>query len=391
MNSFQRNVIALIKNALYFEKPQLEEPINWEGIVTLAKSHYISSLIYCATINIKPALPKTLLNELETAAMSHAIKEEQQLYELSRIEEEFNAEGISYMLLKGINTRKIYPKNVIRCMKDLDILIKTEQYDQIKSIMKKLGFKEGKETYHEIIWAKGKVKIELHKTIESPFNKDFYAYFEDGWKFAKREESTSSRYIMNKEDEFSFILTHFAGHYRRSGIGILHFLDLWLYLENNRDMNAEYLEKVLKELGLLDFYKNILKTLNVWFASGEEDDVTKLITKKIFSKGNLGETRIEAISDAARYARLNKGVKNTRLRSVARVLFPALMHMRIRHPILRKAPFLLPAVWVLRWFDILLFKKEAIAKKQTEMRSQTKENITKYLNELETVGLDFKE
>lgn len=388
MNSFQRNVVALIKNALSFEKIELNTPIEWEGIVSLAKSHYITSLVYCAVKQLGISVPEKLLGELEAASMGYAIVEENQLHELSRIEEAFQMEGIDYMLLKGINNKNMYPRNTVRRMKDLDILIKAQQYDRIRTVMQKLGFTGDKETYHEYVWVKGTVIVELHKTIESPYHKDFYAYFKDGWHFAVKDETALCRYTMNKEDEFSYLFAHFAGHYRKGGIGILHFVDLWLYLQKNPDMNEDYLQTALSELGLLEFYKNVVKTLNVWFANGAEDEITDLITAKIFARGGVVKEKQRTTILEPKSSKYFGGYK---VKSMLKTLFPPFIFMKTRNPILKKAPVLLPVMWVLRWFDILIFKKEKIAKKQAEIRKQTPENIKVQISELNAVGLDFKE
>lgn len=388
MNSFQRNVIALIKNAISFEKTELEEQIDWGKVVALSKSHYIIPLVYCAIKKLKLSVPKEFLDEMELATMSYAIIEGSQLYELSRIEEAFQKEGIEYMPLKGINSKNLYPDNVTRRMKDLDILIKVKQYGEIATIMGELGFSGGNETYHEFVWKKGKVIVELHKTIESPYHKNYYAYFKDGWDFAVKEEEKSTKHIMKNEDEFSYLFTHFAGHYRTGGIGILHFVDLWLFLQKHPDMDEKYLRNALSKLGLLKFYENVILTLNAWFESGAEDETTKLITNKIFTRGN---------TDKSSQSRANRNAKNLKqsrifkIKSIVRALFPSFLFMKTRNPILKKAPMLLPVVWAIRWFDILIFKKDKIAKRISQLKSQTTENISGQINELNAVGLDFKE
>ena len=48
------------------------------------------------------------------------------------------------MLLKGALLREMYPEADMRLMGDVDILIKSEQYDGIRQIMLDLGFEEKK-------------------------------------------------------------------------------------------------------------------------------------------------------------------------------------------------------------------------------------------------------
>ena len=54
--------------------------------------------------------------------------------------------------------------------------------------MQNLGYSEGSESDHELIWRKGnKILIELHKRIIPSYNKDYYAYFGDGWQLATQK------------------------------------------------------------------------------------------------------------------------------------------------------------------------------------------------------------
>ena len=56
------------------------------------------------------------------------------------------------MLLKGASIKKIYPSSELRLMGDIDILIKEEQYEQIRKILCNIDLCEVNETDHELIW-----------------------------------------------------------------------------------------------------------------------------------------------------------------------------------------------------------------------------------------------
>ena len=124
------------------------------------------------------------------------------------------------MLLKGTLLKEMYPKKELRAMGDADILIKTEQYDKIKPIMQGLGFEERTESDHELIWRKPQLLLELHKKLIPSYNKDYYAYFGDGWQLGKPNSNFPHRFEMSDEDQMIYLFTHFAKHYRDAGIGI---------------------------------------------------------------------------------------------------------------------------------------------------------------------------
>ena len=69
------------------------------------------------------------------------------------------------VFLKGCNLKRLYPQPELRLMADADILIRMEQYDQIKSVMQSLGFACERESDHEFIWRTKGLYLELHKRL----------------------------------------------------------------------------------------------------------------------------------------------------------------------------------------------------------------------------------
>ena len=390
MTVFQRNVIALIKNALSYEKVNIEEPVDWEKVYAVAKQQNIVSLIYCAIVNLKLNVPEDILKKFQNSSFNTVFFSELKGREYQGLYDTFEQRGIDYMLLKGINLQKLYPKNVVRYMKDADVLIKEVQYPEIKEIMQELGFRQQGESPHEYIWVKDSVMVELHKAISSPYNKDYYGYFGDGWKFAVRK--SGHLFNLPKEQELAFLVAHFTGHYRRSGIGIFHFTDFYVYLKHNSDIDTDKLNEALDAMGLLKFYKNILNTLGAWFEGREGDKATELITSKLFSIGKTdSKAKLENIYAAAKAQRRFKNKRVARLYGVIRKIFPEYKAMNIRHPILKKVPVLLPIFWIVRWVDLIVFHRDRIKQSNRQQRLLKEQSINQYLNELHTVGLDIEE
>ena len=59
-----------------------------------------------------------------------------------------------------------------------------------------------------------------------------------------------------------------------------------------------------------------------------------------------------------------------------------------KYRFLKKAPFLLPIMWVVRWFEALFTPSKIKAQKRNvDMVSQ--ESVNNYQKELDYVGLDF--
>lgn len=384
MNNLQIGITGLVRSAVKGEKAVLPNDFNWTAALRLAKRHQIIPLIYYGITNSGIKVPENIFTDIENITYQSIAVSHNQLYELENLYRAFERSGIEYMPLKGAVIKGLYPKPEMRTMGDADILIKTEQYEKTRAVMRKAGFKEAVESDHELIWNKSNIHLELHKRLIPSYNKDYYAYYGDGWKLAVPEKGC--RYKMSDEDTFIYLFTHYAKHYRDGGIGIRHITDLYIYLSAKPDLNKEYIEAELKKLNLLDFYNNTLHTLNVWLNGEMSDEMSDFITEKIFESGSYGTYKAHIMSGAVK---ASKSGGNVRIKRVIRLIAPPYRHMRDKYPVLKKAPFLLPLMWLVRVADVIFNKRDKIARQRKELDYITEDKIAKYKKELNFVGLDF--
>ena len=299
----------------------------------------------------------------------------------------FEENGIDYMPLKGCNMKSRYPKPELRIMGDADILIRTEQYDRIRDLVAALGYNPEVESDHEYVWRSPALFLELHKRLIPSYNSDYYAYFGDGWRLAKTRQGF--RYAMTPEDEFIYLFTHFAKHYRDGGIGCRHVLDLWVYLRSCPGLDQGYIRRELQKLRLLEFYENVLRLLDVWFDGGASDEKTDMMTDFVFDSGSWGKWESHVLSAEVKNRKAAGSVRGGRIRSLWQLLFPAARDMAIRYPVLDKAPWQLPLMWPVRWVDALLFRRDRVLRKHRDFRSATAEKVDGYQRAMNHVGLDF--
>ena len=64
-------------------------------------------------------------------------------------------------------------------------------------------------------------------------------------------------------------------------------------------------------------------------------------------------------------------------------------NMQKKYPVLKKAPFLLPIMWVVRWGDAIINKQSNISRQAERLNKIESEYIDGYNRELEMVGLKF--
>ena len=364
MDNTQRAIISLIKSAIYKTRTIIPSDFNVVKAEKIIRGHNIYGLIYFGLRNSGIETPKWLKEKFYTRASLL----ENLWYKSDEIQKAFRENGINFIPLKGVILKDLYPSPLMRSMSDVDILIREKEYKRkIKPLMLKLGYTEGQESDHELHWEKDGQMVELHKRIIPSYNKDFYKTIGDGWDW-----------IQN--NQYAYVFTHFTKHYRDSGIGISHLVDLEI-------LRGQATDEGLKELHLDTFYKNVQRTLDCWFRDKEYDEITERITDTIFKSGEYG-TR--ATSEKSRNLKKVNGAggsyKKARFKDFILRIFPTYGAMKERNPILKKFPVLLPFLWIVR---IICAPFRGNIKKNYDENKSITQDKSNYKEELNFVGLDY--
>lgn len=377
----QQTIIALLRSALEGKKYSLAEDVDYDYINKIAKQHKIANLLFHGATNCG-ITSNPVFGEMFSSVCTAMAQNEQQLFEIKKLAGIFEENNIDYMPLKGLILKNMYPKSDMRPMCDADILIRFEQYEKIKQILIKLGYEEKEETDHELPWQKPSLYLELHKRIVPERDEDYYSYFGDGWKKAIKSEESPNKYVMSDEDVMIYLFTHFTKHYAGAGIGIKHMVDLWVYRSKITKLDEEYIEKELKLLHLFEFYKNVMHTLEAWFNDAQLCEKDEFITNVIFENGIFGNAKNAVLSTAS------KAPESSKFRRRLSVVFPSYSAMKYMYPVLKKAPFLLPVMWVVRIFKTLFFKRSIISQQLHSRDDISDDKINTYKNAMNYVGLD---
>lgn len=387
MDHQQKGLLTLIRSAITSEPLPLPEGFDLEGTHNQIKYHEIVPLTYEGALLCGISKKTPAMNLLFQDYCRFFMRSEEQMQAIGRIYAAFDANGIDYLPVKGCNMKPLYPKPELRVMGDADILIRMEQYSQIIPIMESLGFEATQESDHEYIWRSKELYLELHKRLIPSYNKDFYSYFGDGWRLAKIQEGC--RYRMLPEDEFIYLFTHFAKHYRDGGIGCRQVVDLWIFRRAFPQLDEAYIKQELEKLQLFRFYQNICHLIEVWFQDGQADETTDFISDFIFQSGTWGTAHSHVLSSEVKNKKIAGSAKGGKLRTVCSVVFPTALSMQKEFPVLKSAPYLRPVLWPVHWGKTILFRRDAIQKRLNQWNGASAEEITTYEQALNYVGLDF--
>ena len=387
MDLFQRQALALIKSALTGEPCDLGEQPDGTALVKLAAKHKIAALMYYgmvgAGLDTTPAAQKLFMGCCQYLAMS-----EGQMAELQRLFAAFEEHHIDYLPLKGVLLKSIYPRPEMRRMSDADILFRRDQYEAIQPILSELGFAYEYETDHEVVWKHPNLLLEMHKRIVPRRDKDLYRYFGNGWSHAVADAAHPYRYGFTPEMQFVSLFVHLVKHYRGGGIGLSHMVDLWVFRRHHPELDEAVIRGELAKVYLDEFYANVWDTLQVWFEGAEATEKTDFITNVIFENGVYGTRERAHLSYVAKSSHRDKK-KNTYLTKVVSAIFPSKTALQTKYPVLRRQPWLLPVIWVVRWVDALLFRRKHIAQRNQDMQRTNAESVAQFEQALQYVGLAY--
>ncbi len=390
MDALTKGVIELVCSAVTTKKAVLPDDFDWDAAADIAKKHQIAALMYYGAVNSGYKNDNPARQFLFMATYAQTSLSEYQLSEINKVCRAFDENSIDYMPLKGAILKRIYPKPEMRSMGDADILIRTSQYDEAARIVSELGYEFKYESDHEYVWNKNLFELELHKRVMTTYNKDFYKYFGDGWQLAKLKSDDSTLYEMTDEDFFVYMFVHFTKHYRVSGIGIKHLVDLWVFKNAKKELDEKYIVAELCKMKLGEFYKNILDTLGAWFGEDDFTDKAEFISDVIFGSGVYGTNEAVAASSIIKISKsTDASVEEARRNKWIHKIFLPYNGMKKKYPLLEKYPVLMPVMWFVRWGDILLFRRDRMKKSIETDRLSSGKRVDAYHQSLKYVGLDF--
>ena len=386
MNTTYDFIKILLRSGITGEKLPVPCETIPEEVYQIISRQSVTALAYQGAVNCG-IQQQEIMQKLFTHYCKGMLRSERQMMALSNMFETFERNKIPFLPLKGCNMKKLYPKPELRSMGDADVLIHPEDHDRIFPLMTEMGFQYCREDDHTFVWRSKYLYVELHKSLVPVTDEDYYAYYGTGWQLGIKGEG--SRYDLSSEDAYIFLITHFARHFRNTGIGCRHVVDLYVYRCAYPDMKMDYIQEELRKLHLWEFHQNIVKMLDVWFLGAEEDEVTCLATTMIFSGGNWGTTEAGVFSNVIKASRKKEDIKQSGLKAMLYAFFPPRARLSYKYEAVRKYPALVPVFWVVRWVNILLFKPWKIGKKMRILKTVENDGVMKRRDVLKKIGLEF--
>ncbi len=307
--------------------------------------------------------------------------------ERAEILKELEARGIKYLPLKGVILKDLYPAVGLRQMADNDILFDMEYRSVVRDIFLERGYEiEHYEQGNHDVYIKNPIyNFEMHVSLFSNGEmENFYEYYKDAFSIAKKDQSHNYSYSLSDEDFYVYLKAHEYKHYINSGTGIRSLSDVFVYLgAKESTMDSKYIRSECEKLGISEYEKltkslafkilnpDIARKMVVADREGGESPLSEDENELLwgFTDSATYGTREKFISNLVEKERKKHGIstRKAKLVYILKIIFPNMKYYRKRFPKASKCKLLIPFLWILRGFVVVIKRPIRTLKTITEV------------------------
>lgn len=340
-------LLALIRYAVSGEEPPASLADGLSGkladrVLALAEHHSVTPMAAQILHKLADRLDEETAEKCKAVLFSAVMRYERMNYEYQETCGVLEQAGISFIPLKGAVLRERYPEPWLRTSCDIDILVR--DVDTAARVLSENGYVNKGKGSHDILFrTPGGMSLELHFVLIET-DKRVNAVLEHVWDYADPTAPGSSRYILRDEMLYFYHLAHMAKHFSMAGCGIRFFVDTWL-LTARTPCDPSARTALLEKGGLNAFGVNAEKLSRVWLEGGVMDPLLAQMETFILQSGTLGSN--------SNQVRVHKAKTAGKTGFLLYRIFMPYSGMRLKYPVLKKCPVLLPIFWIVRWVQLL--------------------------------------
>lgn len=364
--------------------PALQDGATWENVRALAKHDSVEAIAWAGLGEAaRAALPEELRKSWGSAADLTLLRQLQFDVERERITAQMEADGLSWLPLKGVLIGAYYPQPGLRSMADNDILYgfvepepdgrgfrikgatEAERAETVErgteaivGIMEGLGYR-GEHvgaSKDDCFYKEPMFNFEMHRGLMAGLDEDIpelCAYYKNPWLRARRDPADPLRFTFSPADEYLYFLAHAYKHFSRAGCGVRFIADEWVLLGHYGDeLSGSYLEGELEKLGLAEFDRLVRDMAQAVF--GGEGEVPKLTDDQqrlwlyLLGCGTYGTLENRVANRLEELAKEGKSAGAARAEYLGSRFIPSYEWCCCYHPVLRGRKWLYPGFLVFR-------------------------------------------
>ena len=363
MTAAEQQLIGCLRAFCRNEPADRVSGVQPEELHRLAAVHKLVPVVYEALSGEPEAFGEARLRWKQEATLSVALQAKRTEAAL-RLCAALNAVDVPYALVKGLICRSLYPHPDHRASADEDLFVLPEHRAACEAVLEAQGLvcAEPGETESNWSCAESGLAIELHLQLfseEYEAERRMNAYFREA--AARCEFETVSGVpvrTLAPQDHFLLLVCHALKHFHYSGFGLRTLSDIGLFATRyGSRFDWTEIRRMLDEVGGMVFCDHVLHICQTQFvydgaAAGYIPEITgsdEALLTDVLDAGVYGQSTMSRKHSANIVLQnLKHAEPGSGRGGVLRALFPPRAALVSRYPALKKAPVLLPAVWLAR-------------------------------------------
>lgn len=363
MTAAEQQLIGCLRAFCRNEPADRVSGVQPEELHRLAAVHKLVPVVYEALSGEPEAFGEARLRWKQEATLSVALQAKRTEAAL-RLCAALNAVDVPYALVKGLICRSLYPHPDHRASADEDLFVLPEHRAACEAVLEAQGLvcAEPGETESNWSCAESGLAIELHLQLfseEYEAERRMNAYFREA--AARCEFETVSGVpvrTLAPQDHFLLLVCHALKHFHYSGFGLRTLSDIGLFATRyGSQIDWTEVRRMLDAVGGMVFCDHVLHICQTQFvydgaaagyipeiAGSDEALLTDVLDAGVYGQSTMSRKHsANIVLQNLKHAEPGSGRGG-----VLRALFPPRAALVSRYPALKKAPVLLPAVWLAR-------------------------------------------
>lgn len=363
MTAAEQQLIGCLRAFCRNEPADRVSGVQPEELHRLAAVHKLVPVVYETLSGEPEAFGEARLRWKQEATLSVALQAKRTEAAL-RLCAALNAVDVPYALVKGLICRSLYPHPDHRASADEDLFVLPEHRAACEAVLEAQGLvcAEPGETESNWSCAESGLAIELHLQLfseEYEAERRMNAYFREA--AARCEFETVSGVpvrTLAPQDHFLLLVCHALKHFHYSGFGLRTLSDIGLFAtRHGSQIDWTEVRRMLDAVGGMVFCDHVLHICQTQFvydgaaagyipeiAGSDEALLTDVLDAGVYGQSTMSRKHsANIVLQNLKHAEPGSGRGG-----VLRALFPPRAALVSRYPALKKAPVLLPAVWLAR-------------------------------------------
>lgn len=276
----EKCLLYMLTKALKNEQICLNEKVNMDNVLLLAKKHAVLSFLYDISNEAWMHQGKSFIQQESRQIVMQSYR---LLFLTKYVVSILKQNGIPVIVLKGLATGSLYPVPELRKSGDVDLLVPNDIPEAvIRKVMLAAGFRlsEAQHANHHIAFVTEEgIHVEIHTMLAEPFaykklNRAIAKHGTMCWKHLHVAEIMGVEFpILDKPFHAYELLLHMLQHFMYAGFGLKLLCDwVMIWRVNWSQEEKDLFNSLIEEAGLSGFSDAITAVCQKFLGLSTEDN-----------------------------------------------------------------------------------------------------------------------